>query len=105
MATHRGRARGPIDDELRRLGLAREVLTTVPSFGIAVALVLQSEATTLLPRRLARVFVDAGALATVILPVPLPPVPVSQIWHASRGRDPEPRWLRALVRGVAAGEP
>ena len=48
----------------------------------------------LLPRR----FGEAGrGVATFALPISLPDITVSQIWHPRMDADPGHRWLRGMV--------
>jgi DNA-binding transcriptional LysR family regulator len=100
VASRRGRARGPLDDLLAAQGLERRVTAVVPSFSSALALVAQSEAITIAPRRLASLLCGPGGLAMVKVPLDLPLVEVLQVWHRRTDADPANRWLRQCVRDV-----
>src|SRR3712207_2628488 len=97
----RGDAHGAGDDALAPLGLRRTVAVTTPHFA-AVALILAGARllSTVLPPA-AGIFAERFGLATSPVPVALPEVDVSMLWHASYDHDPAHRWLRGTVARLA----
>jgi DNA-binding transcriptional LysR family regulator len=100
--SRRGRARGPLDEYLAGIGLTRRVVAVVPSFSAALAMVAQSDAVTLAPRRLATLLAANGGLRLFVPPVPLPTVRIDQIWHDRDTADPPHDWFRRCVRHAAS---
>lgn len=100
IVSRRGLDRGPIDDALAPLGLHRDIATIVSGFATAVALARASDLIASVPER------HTTALRTGMhsfpLPVALPEIVVSLLWHPRMDADPAHRWLRACVREVCA---
>ncbi len=98
--SRRGLDRGPIDDVLQALGLARDIVTIVGSFSAALSLARGSDLVASVPER------HTGNLRagmhSFALPVPLPAFTVSMLWHPRLDADPAHRWLRGQVRDVCA---
>jgi DNA-binding transcriptional LysR family regulator len=96
--SRRGLERGAIDDALEPLGLEREVVTIVGGFATALALARASDLIASVPER------HTGNLRegmhSFTLPIPVPEVTVSLLWHPRLDADPAHRWLRARVREV-----
>lgn len=96
--SRQGLERGPIDDALEPLGLEREVVTIVGGFATALALARASDLIASVPER------HTGSLRegmhSFALPVPVPEITVSLLWHPRLDADPAHRWLRACVREV-----
>jgi DNA-binding transcriptional LysR family regulator len=92
--------KSPIDDALAPLGLAREVATTVGGFSAALALARASDLVAGVPER------HTGNLRsgmhTFTLPVPVPQITISLLWHPRMDGDPAHRWLRGCVRDACA---
>jgi DNA-binding transcriptional LysR family regulator len=101
--SRRGGDSGPIDDALQPLGLQRNIVTIVGGFATALALARGSDLIASVPER------HTGNLRTgmhsFVLPVPVPEITVSLLWHPRLEADPAHRWLRACVRDVCAGHP
>lgn len=92
--SRQGRSVGPVDEALAELSLTREVKVVVPSFQSVLAVAAATDLVGLLPRR----FGEAGrGVATFALPISLPDITVSQIWHPRMDADPGHRWLRGMV--------
>lgn len=91
---------GPIDEALKPLGLAREIATIVGGFSTALALARASDLIASVPER------HTGGLRAGMhafpLPVPVPEITVSLLWHPRLDADPAHRWLRGCVRDVCA---
>jgi DNA-binding transcriptional LysR family regulator len=100
LVSRRGLDRGPIDEALDHLGLDREIVTIVTGFSAALALARTSNLIASVPER------HTGNLRAGMhgfaLPVALPEVTVSLLWHPRLDADPAHRWLRGCVREVCA---
>ena len=98
--SRRGLDRGPIDDALGRVGLARAIVTIVGGFATALALARTSDLIASVPER------HTGILRTGMhsfaLPVAMPEITVSLLWHPRLDADPAHRWLRGCVREACA---
>ena len=94
--SRRGLDRGPIDEALNALGLEREIVTIVSGYSTALALARGSDLIATVPER------HTGKLRTGMhsfpLPVPMPEITVSLLWHPRLDADPAHRWLRGCVR-------
>ena len=100
LISRRGLDRGPIDDALGPLGLKREIATVVAGYSEALALARASDLIASVPERYTG-NLRAG-LHSFRLPVVLPEVTVSLLWHPRLDADPAHRWLRGCVRAVCA---
>jgi DNA-binding transcriptional LysR family regulator len=100
--SRRGLDRGPIDDALDGIGLARAVVTVVDGFAAALALARGSDLIASVPER------HTGNLRAGLhsfrLPVATPAITVSLLWHPRMDADPAHRWLRGCVRDVCAAK-
>lgn len=93
--TRRGQARGALDDALHALGLSRQVVALVGSFSEGLALVRQTDLVGVVPASYTRSL--QSGLVSFELPVELPTLSISMIWHPRNGADPAHRWLRQCV--------
>lgn len=98
--SRRGLARGAIDDVLAAAGLAREVVTIVGGFATALALARETDLIASVPERHTE-SLRAG-MHSFALPVPLPELTISLLWHPRLDADPAHRWLRGCVRDACA---
>jgi DNA-binding transcriptional LysR family regulator len=100
--SRRGLARGPIDEALHPLGLERQIVTIVGGFAAALALARASDLIASVPER------HTGNLRAGMhsfpLPVAMPQITVSLLWHPRLDADPAHRWLRGCVRDVCAAQ-
>jgi DNA-binding transcriptional LysR family regulator len=90
--------RGPIDDALAALGLARRFSVVTGGFSSALALARASDLIASVPERH-----TAGLRTGMIgfrLPLVLAEIAVSLLWHPRLEADPAHRWLRECVRDV-----
>jgi DNA-binding transcriptional LysR family regulator len=98
--SRRGLDKGPIDEALAPLGLERNIVTTVGGFATALALARDTDLIASVPERH-----TAGMRAgmhSFPLPVDVPEITVSLLWHPRLDADPAHRWLRGCVREVCA---
>ena len=91
-----------LDGLLAEASLRRNVLAVVPSFAVALAIVARSDATAVVPSRLASILLEGGAIVSYRPPMTLPTVTISQLWHASNTSDQPHQWLRSCVTRAAA---
>jgi len=98
LVSRRGLDRGPIDDALAPLGLERAVVAIVGGFAAALALARGSDLIASVPERHTG-NLRAG-MKSFALPVAVPEITVSLLWHPRLDADPAHRWLRACVRDV-----
>lgn len=89
--------RGVVDDALEKVGLARQIALTTPRFVAVPFLVAGAPVLTTMHARLARLFAKELGLSLSPVPVGLPEVTVSMLWHASYDGDPGHAWLRQLI--------
>lgn len=98
--SRRGLDKGPIDEALKALGLEREIVAIVAGFSTALALARDSDLIASVPER------HTGKLRAGMhsfpLPVSIPEITVSLLWHPRMDADPAHRWLRGRVRDVCA---
>jgi DNA-binding transcriptional LysR family regulator len=109
VASRRGLMKGPVDEALAQLGLARRVVAVVPSFPAALAVACASDLVALvtasfLGAEQERQSEPARAAAQGFpLPVETEAITVSQMWHPRMDADPAHRWLRGVVVSVCRG--
>lgn len=103
LVSRRGRDRGPIDDAMLPLGLTRDIGTVVGGFATALSLARATDLIASVPER-HTANLRAG-MHSFPLPVVLPEITVSMLWHPRLDADPAHRWLRACVREVCAPPP
>jgi DNA-binding transcriptional LysR family regulator len=85
---------------LKPLGLGREIVTIFGGFSTALALARDSDLIASVPER------HTGKLRAGMhrfpLPVSIPEITVSLLWHPRLDADPAHRWLRGCVRDACA---
>ncbi|WP_413206448.1 LysR family transcriptional regulator [Rhodospirillum sp. A1_3_36] len=92
---------GPLDDALEAQGAKREVAVIVSSFTEALALVRGTDLVACVPERCT--MKPREGLVTFPLPVTLPGLVISLLWHPRLDADPAHRWLRTIVTCVVKG--
>lgn len=98
--TRRGSSGGPIDTALQSLNLTRNIVTVVDNFSEALTLARASDLIAIVPARYTEnLRADMFCFA---LPVPVPEITVSLLWHPRMDADLAHRWLRQCVRDVCA---
>lgn len=99
--TRRGSPQGPVDDALKILGQERTVATIVGGFATALALARATDLIATVPER------HTGNLRAGMhsfrLPVNVPELTVSMLWHPRMDADPAHRWFRGVMLEVCAG--
>lgn len=93
---------GWVEEALDALGLERNVMTTVSGFATAIAVARRSDLVATVPERH-----TAGLRAgmyTFTLPLKLPSITVSMLWHPRMHADPVHAWLRECLRKTATAE-
>jgi len=101
--SRRGRARGPIDQQLQGLGLSRQVALIFPTLLSSLFHLPASELILpTMPRHMLPMVARLGLrLRTFELPVPVEPVDIVQAWHPRLDSDPGHQWLRRLVKTLS----
>ncbi len=97
---YQGDSRGRIDTALAALGLERDVVTLVESFSVALALARGSDLIASVPERHTGNLRDG--MHSFALPVAVPGITISMLWHPRMDADPAHRWLRGCVREVCS---
>ena len=100
LVSRRGRSSGPVDEALLECGLTRDIVTSFGGFSAALTLVRESDLIATVPER------HTSKLRTGLhsfeLPLKMPQISVSMLWHPRMDADPAHRWLRDCVREVCA---
>ncbi|GHH27738.1 LysR family transcriptional regulator [Lentzea cavernae] len=102
VVSRRGRAEGPIDEQLAELGLSRRVAAVVPTFASALFIASETDVVCIAPARLARRMLDTLGLRTFTVPVELPSVTVGMAWHPRNHHDRTHQLLRERTRHIMA---
>ena len=93
--SRRGAIHGPIDEALKPYALEREIVALVSDFSTALSVARESDLIASVPER------QTGNLRAGMysfsLPIPMPEIAVSLLWHPRLDADPAHRWLRSLV--------
>jgi len=95
LVSRRGLDRGLVDEALAPLGLERRIVTIVGGFAAALAIARGTDLIATVPERHTE-NLRAG-LHSFALPVAVPEITVSMLWHPRMDADPGHRWLRELV--------
>lgn len=89
--------RGIVDDALEQVGLTRTISVVTPRFVAVPFLVAGAPVVTTMHARLAQFFSRELGLTLSRVPLELPDVQISMLWHASYDRDPGHIWLRNTI--------
>jgi DNA-binding transcriptional LysR family regulator len=96
LVSRQGFDKGPIDQALEPLGLQRQIVTIVGGFATALALARSSDLIATVPDRHTQAL--RAGMHSFALPVSMPEITVSLLWHPRLDADPAHRWLRGCVR-------
>jgi DNA-binding transcriptional LysR family regulator len=96
LVSRRGFERGSVDEALELSGLERKIATIVGGFSTALALARSSDMIATAPERHTEAL--RVGMHSFPLPVSLPEITVSLLWHPRLDADPAHRWLRGCVR-------
>ena len=91
---------GPMDSALAPLGLTRSVVSIVGGFTAALALAGATDLVATVPERHTGNL--RSGLFTFALPVMVPEITVSLMWHPRMDADPAHRWLRGCIFDACA---
>jgi len=100
LVSRRGRSSGPVDEALLAFGLTRDIVTSFGGFSAALTLVRESDLIATVPERHTSKL--RTGLFSFALPLRMPDISVSMLWHPRMDADPAHRWLRNCVREVCA---
>ncbi|OKH86878.1 LysR family transcriptional regulator [Thalassospira sp. TSL5-1] len=100
-----GNVAQPVDAVLNGLGLARNIRVIVPGFPDAIRIARHSELVALVPHSCLGSLLQAddreiSGLMMFDVPVLLPEIRISAMWHPRQEADPAHKWLRDTVIGV-----
>ncbi|MEQ9329192.1 MAG: LysR family transcriptional regulator [Rhodospirillales bacterium] len=101
IVSRRGDERTALDAALARDGVERHIAAIVAEFSEALALVRSTDLIAAVPERYTGRLRDG--LHSFPLPVELPELAISLLWHPRNDADPAHRWLRGIVREVCGG--
>jgi DNA-binding transcriptional LysR family regulator len=91
-----------LERALSRHGLEAPVGAIVHDFILAPEIVASTDMIAVVPERMARRHAQSLALQTLPLPVDVPALNFSMIWHERTHREPLHQWLRELVLEICA---
>ncbi|ROL78802.1 LysR family transcriptional regulator [Pseudomonas protegens] len=100
LMSHQGHDHGRMDDALQALGRQRQIVTLVSGFSAALALARGSDLIAMVPERHTSNLREG--LHSFNLPVPLPEMTISLLWHPRMEADPAHRWLRQCVHELCS---
>ena len=103
----RGIPGGYVDEELRAMGIERQIARVVPYFLIGLFLASETDYVLTISERLANEMAQRLRLRILEPPLELKPYSLSLVWHPRLDRDEPNRWLRDVllrVAGQVAGE-
>lgn len=92
---------GPVDEALDSQGLERDIATIVGGFASAIALAKATDLIATVPERHTGVL--RAEMFSFPLPIPVPEINISLLWHPRLSADPAHRWLRETIRELCAG--
>ncbi|MCB5300672.1 LysR family transcriptional regulator [Yersinia bercovieri] len=98
MISRRQGHKGAIDNALQLLGFERELAASVDGISTALALAKDSDLVATVPERHSLNL--RRGMFSFPLPLTLPSITVSMLWHPRMDADPAHRWLRQCVQEV-----
>lgn len=91
---------GPIDRVLADRGQRRDVAAVVSEFSAALSIVRMTDLIAIVPEK--HTVALREGIDVFDLPIKLPGITVSLLWHPRMDADPAHRWLRGCIRCVCA---
>jgi DNA-binding transcriptional LysR family regulator len=101
--SRRGTDKGQFDEALKQMGLERDIKVIVTGFAAAVALARGTDLIATVPERHTRNL--RMGVHSFPLPLSVPDITVSMLWHPRVHADPAHRWLRGCLREICSGSP
>lgn len=101
LVSRQGSEKGLIDEAIAPSGLQRKIVTIVSGFSAALALARTSDLIATVPEEHTGTLRDG--MHSFPLPVSLPEITVSMLWHPRLDADLGHKWLRECLRDVCAG--
>jgi DNA-binding transcriptional LysR family regulator len=92
----------PVDAALVPFAVEREIATIVGGYATALALARASDLVASVPERHTGTL--RAGMHSFALPMPVPQITVSLLWHPRLDGDPAHRWLRGCVREICGGQ-
>ena len=96
-----GQRRGVVDLWLDEQGVQRDVVMITPNYLGAPHLIIGSELTVVLPKRMADEYARLLPIRCVPLPLPIPPFDVDILTSTLRNDDPALQWLLGTLERLA----
>ncbi len=96
---------GFLEDYLYRKGVQRKIKIVLQQETVIPSLVENSDLVGSIAQRLAEIYADKGRLRIVRMPLKNTDFEVFQHWHSVNDDDPAQKWMRTLIRNVAATLP
>jgi DNA-binding transcriptional LysR family regulator len=93
----------PYEAALAAKSLRQRIGVSVPDIYSAMAVAARSDMATLLPRRLAKMSENLGALALIEPPHPTPDLQMSILMLRERRNEPALAWLHDMIVEIASG--
>jgi DNA-binding transcriptional LysR family regulator len=91
-----------VDEALEALGKRRRVACTVPHFLVAPNLLGQTDLVLTLTERIVKEHMRHLDLVDLPLPLTIPPLTLSMVWHGRNSQEPGHVWLRGILSELAA---
>lgn len=98
--SRRGLDKGPVDEALKPLGLERRIATIVDGFSAALALARASDLVATVPEQHTATL--RAGMISFPLPLAMPEMTISMLWHPRMDGDAAHRWLRGLMLETCA---
>lgn len=99
-----GKAIGPADEILERLGRKRRIALTVNQFFTLFRVVSNSDLIAIVPQHLIKANGMSGLLTLKKVPFELPNVQVDMLWHERDTRSRAHKWLRNAISNIEVSD-
>lgn len=91
-----------LERALSQRGVQARIGVIVYDFVVAPEVVASSDMIAVVPERMARKYARSARLQVLPLPVEVPPLTFSMIWHERTHREPVYQWLREIVLDICS---